>query len=150
MREPKFGDLLPALLDILGACSWDWCIAENVAPLDIPGFLHFRMNAMNYGKPHQSRERFFTVSSGLKPPPEKYGGTVDDLMAYPVVAGRIYGRKRGAVLQGWPDFAALPFPCAQLQEALADGVPRCLADAWIDALARDIIPRGGLPEEVKV
>ncbi len=26
------------------------------------------------------------------------------------------------------------FPCVQLQEALADGVPRCLADAWIRSI----------------
>jgi hypothetical protein len=54
-------------------------------------------------------------------------------MAYSVVAGRIYGPKRGSKLQGWPQFMELAdrFSCVQMQEALADGVPRGLADAWI-------------------
>ena len=57
-------------------------------------------------------------------------------MAYSVVAGRIYGPKRGARLQGWPEFADLAgrFPCVQMKEALADGVPRGLADAWIRSI----------------
>jgi len=136
IRAPKFGDLLAPVLEILGNCTWGWAIFENVRALDIPGFHKIKMNAMNYGKPHQSRERWFTYSDGLTPPKPLYPGNVDELMAYPVVAGRIYGPKQGAVLQGWPEFADLKFPCAQLQEALADGVPRGLADAWIRSAER--------------
>lgn len=136
IRAPKFPDLLPHLLDVLEVIDWEWCIAENVEALDVPWLASVKMNAMNYGVPHQSRERWFTYSKNLQAPAQLYPGDVDDLMAYSVVAGRIYGPKRGARLQGWPEFSALPFPCAQLQEALADGVPRGLADAWIDSAER--------------
>ncbi len=133
IRDPKFGDLLPQFLAVLEACEWEWCVAENVTALDVPGFKTARMNAMNYGQPHQSRERWFTHSPNLIPPAQIFPGDVDDLMAYSVVAGRIYGPKRGSRLQGWPEFMSLAgkFSCVQMQEALADGVPRGLADAWI-------------------
>lgn len=133
MRAPKFPDLLPQLLKVLEQFPGVPYLLENVAPLDVPGAKHVKLDAMNFAKPHQSRARWFTYSPGLVVPTAPFPGTVDDLLAYPAVAARIYGPKRGAVLQGWPEFAALPFPCAQLQEALADGVPRGLADAWIDA-----------------
>lgn len=55
---------------------------------------------------------------------------MDDLVAYPVVMGRVYGPKRGAVLQGYPAASALKFPCVQLQHGLADAVPYPLALAW--------------------
>lgn len=133
IRNPKFGDLLPSFLAVLDACTWDWVVAENVTALDIPGFNRVRMNAMNYGKPHQSRERWFTHTPNIEAPKPQYPGDVDELMAYSVVAGRIYGPKRGSRLQGWPEFMGLAgkFSCVQMQEALADGVPRGLADAWI-------------------
>lgn len=136
IREPKFGDLLPSFLDVLAACKWDWFLAENVSALDIDGAARTRMNAMNFGQPHQSRVRWFTHSKSLKPPKPLYPGDVDDLMAYSVVAGRIYGPKRGSKLQGWPEFMDLAgkFSCVQMQEALADGVPRGLADAWIKSI----------------
>lgn len=136
IRDPKFGDLLPQFLEVLGACEWDWCVGENVSPLDVPGFKTARMNAMNYGQPHQSRERWFTFSANLEAPRQVFPGNVDDLMAYSVVAGRIYGPKRGSRLQGWPEFMELAgkFSCVQMQEALADGVPRGLADAWISQI----------------
>lgn len=57
-------------------------------------------------------------------------------MAYSVVAGRIYGPKRGAVLQGWPEFSKIDEKCVLLQEALADGVPRGLADAWVNQVEK--------------
>jgi hypothetical protein len=136
MRPPKFGDLLPQVKKVLDSCLWQWAIFENVAPLDIPGFHHIRLDAMNFGQaPFQSRPRWFTYC-GLTPPKPDNQGTVDSLMAYPGVAGRLYGPKRGAILQGWPSFASLPFKCSQLQEALADGVPRVLADAWIRMITR--------------
>ncbi|MDD4888676.1 MAG: DNA cytosine methyltransferase [Phycisphaerae bacterium] len=136
MRTPKFPNLTPALICLLARTRWDWYLFENVVRLELGGASHVRMNAMNFGSPHQSRARWFTFSTNLTPPPPVYPGTADDLKAYSVVAGRIYGPKRGAWLQGWPEFAKLPFPCPQLQEALADGVPRCLADAWIQSIER--------------
>ena len=134
--DVKFGDLLEPLKAVLACCTWDWALFENVAPLDLEGFNKVRLDAMNFAYPPQSRARWFTYKN-ITPPTPIYRGTVDTLLAYPAVAARIYGPKRGAVLQGWPDFAKLDFPCAQLQEALADGVPRGLADAWIEAIARD-------------
>lgn len=131
MRATKFPDLTPSIICLLARTRWNWYLFENVAPLGLGGSSHTRMNAMNYGQPHQSRPRWFTHSPNLPAPKQVYPGTADDLRAYSVVAGRIYGPKRGAWLQGWPEFANLRFPSAQLQEALADGVPRCLADAWI-------------------
>lgn len=133
IRAAKFPDLLPATLAVLEACTWDWCLLENVTALDVPGFERVKMNAMHYSAPHQSRERWFTYSPNLTPPSKLFHGDVDDLMAYSVVAGRIYGPKRGSKLQGWAEFMALAgrFSCVQMQESLADGVPRGLADAWI-------------------
>lgn len=134
IRDPKFPNLVPLTEKVLAACSWDWALFENVRALPIDGFRTAKMNAMHYGIPHQSRERWFTHSPNLTPPTKLYPGSVDDLMAYSVVAGRIYGPKRGARLQGWDEFAELRFPCKWLQEALADGVPRGLADAWIRSI----------------
>lgn len=133
MRTPKFPDLLPQLLKVLEALPGVPYLLENVAPLDIPGARKVCLDAMNFDSPHQSRRRWFTFSEGLVIPAGQYPGTVDELMAYPAVAARIYGPKRGAVLQGHRDFALLDFPCAQLQEALADGVPYGLAQGWIRA-----------------
>lgn len=139
MRPPKFPDLLGQVVEVLKACTWRWCVLENVRPLSLavlpPGFQHVAMNAMSYAQPHQSRLRHFTYRGLAKPPAGAYPGNCDDLKAYPVVAAKIYGPKRGAWLQGWPEFAKLPFPCLRLQEALADGVPRCLAAAWLPSIA---------------
>lgn len=142
IRTPKFPDLTSEVNRMLAAVDYNWFLFENVAPLAIDGARHVRMNAMNYGQPHQSRARWFTFSPNLTAPEPIYRGNADDLKAYSVVAGRIYGPKRGAWLQGWPDFAKLPFPCVQLQEALADGVPRCLADAWIRSIEQDARAKG--------
>jgi len=115
----------------------DSYLFENVVPIDIPGAVTTRLNAMNFpihwkGRPyHQSRSRWFTHSPDLAAPKEVTPGCVNKLMAYSVVAGRIYGPKRGAVLQGWPTFAEIDESCVLLQEALADGVPRGLAEAWV-------------------
>ena len=140
IRAPKFPDLTPLVNRLLDTVGYGNFLFENVVPIDIPGAITTRLNAMNFpvyhnGKEyHQSRARWFTHSHGLAPPPIVSPGSVDTLMAYSVVAGRIYGPKRGAVLQGWPDFALINEPCVVLQEALADGVPRGLADAWIRQL----------------
>ena len=141
MRKPKFGDLLPQALLVLEACQWDWCLFENVSALDVPGFKTARMDACNYAVPHQSRVRHFTFSPNLSAPKAIYPGSIDELKAYPVVAARLYGPKRGAWLQGHPAFALLTqFPCVQLQEALADGVPRGLAEAWIRQIETQFQP----------
>lgn len=134
MRKPKFPDLTPLLHPLLDAIEFDWFCFENVVPIALQGpHTHTRLNAMHFSKPHQSRIRWFTHSAHLTPPAPRFTGSVDDLMAYPVVAGRIYGPKRGARLQGYPAAAALPFPCVELQHGLADAVPYPLARAWADS-----------------
>lgn len=134
MRDPKFPDLTPQVLRLLDSVEHDWFCFENVVPIDIPGAVHTRLNAMHFYQPHQSRSRWFTHSPNIKPPKAVYAGTVDDLMAYSVVAGRIYGPKRGARLQGYPAASELPFPCVQLQHGLADAVPYPLALAWAKSI----------------
>jgi hypothetical protein len=134
MRAPKFPDLTPLVIDALTLVNPDWFLFENVVPIDIPGAVHTRCNAMHFYRPHQSRSRWFTHSPNITPPKPLYSGNVDDLMAYSVVAGRIYGPKRGAKLQGYPAAADLPFPCVQLQHGLADAVPYPLAAAWAHSI----------------
>lgn len=134
IKSPKFPDLTPLVNDLLEAVKWDWFLFENVVPIDIPGAVHTRCNAMHYYQPHQSRSRWFTHSPNITPPKPKFSGSVDDLMAYSVVAGRIYGPKRGARLQGYPAASELPFPCVQLQHGPADAVPYPLALAWAEQI----------------
>jgi site-specific DNA-cytosine methylase len=141
IRTPKFPDLTPLVEDLLLVLNPDWYCFENVAPIDLSMTwepVAKRCNAMHYYQPHQSRERWFTHSPNITPPKPKFSGTVDDLMAYSVVAGRIYGPKRGAKLQGYPEVANLPFPCVQLQHGLADAVPYPLALAWAEAIKASI------------
>jgi site-specific DNA-cytosine methylase len=138
IRDPKFPDLTPLVIDLLGYVDHEWYCFENVVPIDIPGAVHTRCNAMHYYQPHQSRSRWFTHSPNITPPRPVYTGNVDDLMAYSVVAGRIYGPKRGAKLQGYPAAAELPFPCVQLQHGLADAVPYPLALAWANAIKTSV------------
>lgn len=136
IRAPKYPDLTPYVREVLGACEWSFYLFENVARLDLEGASHVRLNAMHFYQPHQSRARWFTFR-GIEAPKPEYRGSVDDLMAYSVVAGRIYGPKRGARLQGYPAAADLPFPCVQLQKGLANAVPYPLAKAWAEsAMAR--------------
>ena len=141
IRSPKFPDLTPLVNELLAECKWEWYCFENVVPIDIPGAMHTRCNAMHFYQPHQSRERWFTHSPNITPPKPVYRGSVDELMAYSVVAGRIYGPKRGAKLQGYPKAAELPFPCVQLQHGLADAVPYPLALAWAEAIKASMTER---------
>jgi site-specific DNA-cytosine methylase len=134
IRTPKFPDLTPLVLKLLDAVSHGWFKFENVVPIAIPGAQHTRCNAMHFYQPHQSRVRWFTHSPDLTPPKPRFRGDVDELMAYSVVAGRIYGPKRGAKLQGYPAAAALPFRCTTLQHGLADAVPYPLALAWAETI----------------
>jgi len=136
IRAPKFPDLTPLVLDLLEEVEHDWFCFENVVPIAIPGAVHTKCNAMHYYQPHQSRVRWFTHSSNITPPKPIYTGSVDDLMAYSIVAGRIYGPKRGARLQGYPAASDLPFPCEVLQHGLADAVPYPLALAWANQIKK--------------
>ena len=136
MRAPKFPDLTPLVLRLLSSVSHGYFMFENVVPIEIPGAARTRLNAMHFHMPHQSRPRWFTHSPKIAAPQPVYSGSVDELMAYPAVYGRIYGPKRGAKLQGYPAAADLPFPCVQLQHGLADAVPYPLAFAWAQAMLR--------------
>lgn len=137
MRVPKFPDLTPLVADVLANIRSDWFVFENVARVWLGiGERYARMDAMHYGCPHQSRPRWFTHSPDLTPPAPSYRGTVDDLMAYSVVAGRIYGPKRGAVLQGYPKAADLDAPCVVLQKGLANAVHYGLALSWAASIRR--------------
>jgi hypothetical protein len=140
MRDPKFPDLTPEVQALLDRVPHRFFLFENVVPLELEGASVVRLNAMHFAEPHQSRERWFTHSPELKPPTPSYRGTVDDLLAYPAVAGRIYGPKRGARLHGYPAAAELPFPCAQLQKGLANAVPYPLALAWATTIREQICP----------
>jgi len=140
MRGAKFPDLSNQVDALLDAIECRGFIFENVAPVALRRpCATVRLNAMHFpelmpgghGLVHQSRVRVFTYSKNITPPRPPCEGSVDDLMAYPVVAGRIYGPRRGAVLQGWPEFARLQAPCALLQDALASGVPRAVGLAWV-------------------
>ena len=131
IKKPKYPDLTPLVDALLAAVDWNWFMFENVVPIDLVEPHEATMcNAMHFYQPHQSRERWFTHSDNVAAPQPVYRGTVDDLMAYSIVAGRIYGPKRGARLQGYPQASALRFPCLQLQHGLADAVPYPLAVAW--------------------
>jgi len=144
IRKPKFPDLTPGVQAVLNAINCNSFLFENVVPIDIDGAVHTKLNAMHFPERwngryfHQSRERWFTHSPNITPPPLQVDGCVNSLMAYSVVAGRIYGPKRGAVLQGWPEFAKIDEKCVLLQEALADGVPRGLANAWIHQIEKTV------------
>ncbi len=134
-RNEKLVDLLPALLAVLAVVKSKWTLFENVAALDIPNHASVRLNAANFAFPHQSRLRTFTYSA-LTPPAPLFSGNDDDLTSYPCVAGRLYGPKRGAALQGHPEFWRMPFHSHQIQEALADGVHRGTAEAWLPVCER--------------
>lgn len=129
IHNPKFPDLTPLVRNLLRATTCDWFLFENVTPVIIPGAQACKMNAMHYAKPHQCRERCFTFKN-LTPPRRRFLGTVDDLLAYPAVIGKIYGPKRGAVLQGYPEAANLPVSSNDLQLGLANAVPYQLGSAW--------------------
>lgn len=137
IRAPKFPDLTPLVNRLLPEVHYDWFLFENVVPIEIPGANHVLLDAMHFGKPHQSRPRWFTYK-GLTPPSPVFEGDINELLAYPGVCGRLYGPKRGAVLQGYPAAANLPFPCQQLQKGLANAVPYQLGTAWAyQAIMRD-------------
>ena len=150
IRTPKYPDLTPLVDRLFELVGRNWFVFENVAPVYLDrDCLAIRLNAMHFYTPHQSRSRWFTYSTNLKPPEPVFKGSVDDLMAYSVVAGRIYGPKRGAKLQGYPAAAELPFPCVQLQHGLADAVPYPLALAWAESIKRHNVraKRGQMAEQ---
>lgn len=122
MREPKFPDLTPNVVELLEHVKCKWFIFENVAPLDIPGANHVMLNAMNFSKPHQSRERWFTYK-GVTPPQPMFPGDVDELLAYPAVAARIYGPKRGGSLAGIPQVFANEIPVRPIAKRIGERGP---------------------------
>lgn len=145
MRPPKYGDLTVWVLRVLAAAKPLWFLFENVASLGVQGAQHIRLDAMHFGKPHQSRPRWFTYA-GIAPPSPLYAGTIDSLMAYPAVAARIYGPKRGAILQGYPAVSQLKAPCVDLQLGLANGVHYGLASAW----AQQVVKCGTMQLEMEL
>jgi len=145
--DPKFPDLTPLVNDLVDTGVADNYLFENVVPVDVTGAKNIALNAMNFpvyiekNKPlHQSRKRFFTCSQNLTFPSNIIEGTTNSLMAYAIVIGKVYGAGRAAALQGWPSFAKLDAPSKHIMEALADGVPKGLADAWIKTIERDLCP----------
>lgn len=137
MRDPKYVDLTPFVNKLLAAVRCDWFLLENVTAIDLKvPHVATRCNAMHYYQPHQSRVRWFTHSPEVLPPKAVYSGDADDLLAYCAVIGRLYGPKRGAKLQGYPDAAKLPFLCDQLQHGLADAVPYPLALSWARSVSK--------------
>jgi hypothetical protein len=141
MRAPRYPDETEAVRRVLDAARPRWFLFENVRPVNIPDAARVPLNAMHFYQPHQSRRRWFTFSAGLRPPQARYAGTVDDLKAYPVVAGRIYGPQRGAWLQGYGRAASLKAPSKVLQHGLAQAVPYPLAREWAESIKRN----GGSP-----
>lgn len=132
LHTPKFPDATPLVEQLLQAVTFDWFLFENVTPVKVTGGAKVcRMNAMHYGKPHQCRDRVFTFRN-LTPPRRRYLGTPDSLMAYPAVIGKLYGPKRGAVLQGYPPAADLPVSCLDLQLGLANAVPYQMGKPWAE------------------
>jgi len=134
MRKPKFPDLTPLVNACLAVAMPEWYLFENVCPLDIPGSKTIRLDAMHFYKPHQSRPRWFTYSPNLTPPSPVYAGTVNDLMAYPAVAAKIFGPYRGAALQGYPAANDIDASCVDKQLGLANAVPYPLALAWANSI----------------
>lgn len=135
IRTPKFPDLSPLVNELLQATEWDWFLFENVVRIPIEDAAHTLLDAMHFHAPHQSRPRWFTHSPNVDPPRAQFVGTVDDLMAYPGVYGRLYGPKRGSRLQGYPSLAQLPFPCTVLQKGIANAVPYPVSMAWARNIA---------------
>lgn len=128
-RDPKYADATPHVRELLAGITFNWFVFENVLPVKVRGAAHVKLNAMHYGVPHQSRERWFAYY-GLEAPEPLYEGSVDDLMAYPTVVGKTYGPIRAAKLQGYPPAADLKGTCAQLQLGLSNAVHYGLSAAW--------------------
>lgn len=135
IRTPKYPDLTSQVQQLVDLFKPAWYLFENVVPIHIAGAKHVMMDAMNWARPHQSRPRWFTYSGIQAPTPAPFPGTVDSLMAYPVVAGRIYGPTRGAILQGIPPQNLPEAPCKDLQMGLANGVHVEIARAWARQVA---------------
>lgn len=130
MRKTKFGDLTAEVKRVLEEVQPDWFLFENVVPIEIPGASTVCLDAMHFSLPHQSRKRWFTYSPNLTPPRPIFSGNVDDLMAYPIVAGRIYGKRRAAILQGYPAAANLSAPSSDVRLGLANAVAYPVGKAW--------------------
>lgn len=127
-RAPKFADFTTQVAEWISSSSSIY-ILENVRPLNIPCSNSYLLDAMHYASPHQSRARYFTTNLDEFPAP-KFEGDINTPLAYPTVIGRIYGPRRGSVLQGVPDFWTLNGSCKAKQKGLAMGVHYEVAAAW--------------------
>jgi len=131
-HKPKYPDLTEDVQKVMDCIHYDGFIFENVTPLNIDGALHTKRCASDYPEKfagreiHQSRPRWFTHSKNIQPP----SAEPNNAFVYPAVTGKIYGLKRAAILQGYPELIDIEAPYEHIREALADGVPRGLADAW--------------------
>ena len=144
INPPKFPDLTPLVVDAVENIPHRAYMFENVVAIDIPGSKSVKLNAMHFPELHngnlihQSRERWFTYHETLTPPKRRAEGTRVELMAYSIVAGKIYGAEMGSILQGWPEFRSVKAKSPHRCEALADGVPRGLSVAWISAIEKSL------------
>lgn len=142
VAKPKFPDLTKEAEAVLDVVDWSAFIFENVVPLEISGAVKTLRNAMDYPESfkgqliHQNRPRWFTHSPNIIPPVEKKN---EDVFPYPAVVGKLYGAERGAILQGHPEFAQIKYPYEAKREALADAVPRSLAEAWARQAKQSLI-----------
>lgn len=138
MRKPKFPDLTEHVQRTVSLARPRWFVFENVAPVAIDGAVHVNLNAMHFAKPHQSRARWFAYSPNLSPPAASYSGTTNDLLAYPVVAGKIYGKTRAAILQGYPQALRLKGSGSAILRGLVNAVHYGVARAWAVAVRESI------------
>lgn len=144
IRTPKYPDLTP-LVDMLLASlgTFRWFLFENVVPLSLSlATKSVLLNAMHFHKPHQSRPRWFTHSPGLQVPRGTYDGTADDLLAYPIVAGKLYGKNRAAILQGASWFLdQVKAPAHDMVMGLVNAVPYPLGRAWAESIRESSLKR---------
>ncbi|WP_332398567.1 DNA cytosine methyltransferase [Vibrio metschnikovii] len=142
VTKPKFPDLTNEAKAVLDSIECRAFIFENVVPLEIDGAVTTLRNAMNYPEMfkgrliHQNRPRWFTHSANIIPPVEDKN---DDIFPYPAVVGKHYSAERGAILQGHPEFARIKYKYEAKREALADAVPRGLAEAWARQAKKSLI-----------
>ena len=151
--NPKFPDLTPLVERLVKAVRPKWAVFENVVALDLSpeaAWDAIKIDAMHYGKPHQSRPRWFTHTTNITPPPPLYAGTGDDLVAYPAVYGKLYGRVRAAIVQGWPQAAELDAPAEHIVMGLANAVHLGVARAWGEATYKSMEALGEVPTRTPV
>lgn len=136
--EPRFPDLTAEVQETLDAVGPEWFLFENVVPVQVQGAERIRLDAMHYGKPHQSRPRWFSHSPNLTPPEPLYNGDSTSLLAYPGVYGKLYGLSRAAIIQGYPAARGLDAPSRAVVRGLANAVHYGLAREWARSVRRAV------------